>query len=356
MKIHPHLQAGKAIAQEPTAATASSARAAKSDTGFSAGQQLSGRVVALESDGRVVLDINGRTVTAYSAVRLQIGEKVEFVVSRGGDMPLLALKNEGPTQQLFRLLASDLIGSLAKKLDLLFSEDPAGTPEAPSSNLISPFAGQFSLLQVDGQAALDNLLFTLLAFAPPPKPTQLSSASISQEKELLQLLAHLEKFSPQPAADQGAIRQLVSLQQAFSAFNQQPGNNLLLIMPLFFTGKSGWGEWLVRQEQEQGANREGQNAALRFDFFLQLSNLGEMQLALLLRDKNLQGTFFLEDGAVVKHVAARLRELQDKLVLQGFEAPLFSCRVKQQNNQLRLKKILEEDRNIGSLALVDLTA
>ena len=59
---------------------------------------------------------------------------------------------------------------------------------------------------------------------------------------------------------------------------------------------------------------------------------------------------------MVKHVSARLQELEKKLTSQGFEAPFFSCRLKEQNNQLRLKTILEEDPNLTNLALVDLTA
>jgi hypothetical protein len=34
----------------------------------------------------------------------------------------------------------------------------------------------------------------------------------------------------------------------------------------------------------------------------------------------------------------RGQDLQDRLVRQGFEPPVFNCRMKEQNNQLRLKK------------------
>lgn len=355
MKIRPHPPVDKTIGQEPSPASAPSARAAKPASGFSPGQLLSGRVLSLGNDGRVVLDINGRSVTAYSAVHLAVGEKVEFVVSRGGDIPWLALKNEGPAQQLFRLLATDAVGQIAEKLDLQFTENLASAQAQATSDLSFPFASLLSSLQIEGQPTLDNLLFSLLSFAPP-KATAFSSTFVPQEKELLQLLAHLESAGPQSASDQGVIRQFVALQQAFWGFNQQAGNTLLLIAPLFFAGKSGWGEWLVRQEKEQTPNQTAGEAPLRFDFFLQLSNLGEMQLSLLVRDRNLQGTFFLEDETRVEHISSRLLELQDKLAREGFEAPAFSCRLKQQNNQLRLKKILEESGNIANLALIDLTA
>ncbi len=354
MKIHPHPPVDKTIGQESSPSSGPSARTAKPMAGFSAGQQLSGRVLSLESDSRVVLDINGRPVTAYSAVQLQVGEKVEFVVSRGGDTPWLALKNEGPAQQLFRLLATDAVGRIAEKIDLLFTENLSAA-QTPDSVRFFPFATLLSSLQIAGQPTLDNLLLSLLSFAPA-KSAKLTATLIPQEKELLQLLAHLQKYSPQPMADQGALRQLVSLQQAFLGFNQQAGNNLLLIAPLFFAGKSGWGEWLVRQEKEQAPNQTGGKASLRFDFFLQLSNLGEMQLSLQVRDQNLQGTFFLEDRAMVEHLSARLGKLQESLAGQGFEAPSFHCRIKEQNSQLRLKKIFEECGDIANLALIDLTA
>jgi len=355
VKIRPHPPVDKTIGQEPSSSAASSDRGTKPTADFSPGQLLSGRVLSLEDNGRVVLDINGRTVTAYSAVRLPLGEKVEFVVSRGGDTPWLALKNEGPAQQLFRLLATDAVGQIVEKLDLQFSETLPGPQALSTSDLASPFATMLSSIRIEGQPALDSLLFSLLSFGPA-KSTKFSTSFILQEKELLQLLAHLEKSSPQPASDLGAIRQLITLQQSFLGFNQQASSNLLLIVPLFFAGKSGWGEWLVRQEKEQAPNQAAGGARLRFDFFLQLSNLGELQLALLVRDQNLQGTFYLEDEAMVDHVSARLQELQDRLVRQGFEAPAFSCRIKRQNNQLGLKEILEENRNITNLALVDLTA
>lgn len=476
MKIHPHPPVDQTIGQEPSSSAAPEARAGKAPTGFAAGQLLSGRVLSLESDGRVILDINGRTVTAYSAVQLPLGEKVEFVVSRGGDLPWLALKDEGPAQQLFRLLATDTIGQIVEKLDMQFTENlpgpqaqsgsappssfasqlssvnqaepqaqsgsappspsasqlsslnlaepqaqPGSAPPSPSASLLSsfnlagpqaqsgsapssafasllssfnlagsqaqsgsaprsafafllsslsqarpqaqsgsappsPFASLLSAIQVSDKPSLDNLLLSLLSFAPP-KANKFTAAFIPQEKDLLQLLTFLNKSGPQAASNQGTIRQLVSLQQAFVGFNQQANSNLLFIVPLFLAGKSGWGEWLVRQGKEQASSQgKGGGAPLRFDFFLQLSNLGETQLALLVRDKNLQGTFFLEDGATVKHVAARLQELQDKLARLGFKAPAFSCRIKEQNNQLRLKKILQETSNTANLALVDLTA
>jgi hypothetical protein len=126
VKIHPHPPVDNTIGQESASSAPPSGRLAKQAVGFSPGQLLSGRVLSLETDGRVVLDLNGCTITAYSAVKLPIGEKVEFVVSRGGDMPWLTLKSDGPAIQLFRLLASDAVGRLADKLDLLFAENLSG--------------------------------------------------------------------------------------------------------------------------------------------------------------------------------------------------------------------------------------
>lgn len=354
MKIRQHPPIEKTISQEPSSSTPSSARATKPVAGFSAGQLLSGRVLSLETGGRVVLDIDGRTVTAYSAVHLQPGEKVEFVVSRGGDTPWLTLKTEGPARQLFRLLATEAIGQIAEKLDPQIMAKFPSLQSLPSSTLAS-LATLFSGIQAEAAPTLGSFVFSLFAFSPV-KSNKISTAFFPQEKELLQLLAHLEKNAPQHVAEAQAIRQFISLQQTFLGFNRLAGDNLLFIAPLFFAGRCGWGEWLVRSDEKAPTKQPRQGAPLRFDFFLHLGNLGETQISMLAGEHNLNGTFFLEDVSKVEYVAARLHELRDRLVGLGFEAPIFNCRIMQQNNQLRLKEILEESSQISNLALIDLTA
>ena len=138
------------------------------------------------------------------------------------------------------------------------------------------------------------------------------------------------------------------------ALNQD--NPVLLIFPLFFSGKAGWGEWLLHFDAQRKSTGRSKGHRIQLDFLLHMSNLGQLQLSMTLAGNSMQGIFLLEDQKAVDHLEENLAALKKSLEALGYSVPSLVCRLMRQSNQAALKNILEENRKIPSLSLVDLSA
>jgi hypothetical protein len=139
--------------------------------------------------------------------------------------------------------------------------------------------------------------------------------------------------------------------------NNQPARQdqqNFLIFPCFFSGASGWGEWLLSFDKEQ---EDGGDSGSRYglSFFLELSNLGELHLRIHIRHNALQGVFSVPDEDAVRHVSENLQELSKILKNIGFHPVNLSCQVAHAAHIQSLKAQLAELADRGSLALVDVT-
>ncbi len=131
-----------------------------------------------------------------------------------------------------------------------------------------------------------------------------------------------------------------------------PGESVLV--PCFFAGQSGWGEWLWSHDSEQ-KNEQGQ-AQEHLAFFLEMTNLGPVAIQVILGDNSIAGQFSVADETVYGLVTAALPSLEEKLATLGYEAQ-FSCRKKSVAVMQDIKDSLEtRTHESGPSSLVDIQA
>lgn len=312
------------------------------------GQLVKGRVVGLTGDGKFLLDVGGQTVTARSLVPLTPGSELWLETGKGGSVPLLTLAaKKGAVQDFLKLLVAGAPMSAAGGKEL--------------SDLVSALVTKLAPgLAAAGQTMIGSVMAATGGGVPDPAAVKvlalLLGGATGQSKELLDLLdsasAKESLLKPQPnAAADKTVKILAAHQEINSLPPPADGRNFLLF-PCFFTGASGWGEWLFSLEQEEGPGKEERYS---LSFFLEMSSLGAMSLQATIAGRKITGAFQLETEKAKAHLAASVPELVHILEGQGYSPVSFACGVKSENIFRQLKEALEEKAVIKRFSLLDVS-
>lgn len=107
----------------------------KADVGpaLTAGSIIKGTVLKTIEDGKALLNIGGRTITAKTMVPLKSGDDLLLEVKDGGSTPLLALAGrKGVAQEIVRLLFTEG-ADITKAVEIVTGGDPAKAVEIAAS-------------------------------------------------------------------------------------------------------------------------------------------------------------------------------------------------------------------------------
>jgi hypothetical protein len=126
-----------------------------------------------------------------------------------------------------------------------------------------------------------------------------------------------------------------------------------VLVPCFFAGQSGWGEWLWSHEQKEGQDQQPQE---NLAFFLEMSNLGPVSIQAVLGSRSLTGQFRVADDRAYELLVQGLPVLEERLNVLGYETHL-SCRQQPVAVIQEIKDSLEQRTSDSSpVSLVDIQA
>jgi len=314
------------------------------------GQLLRGRVVGLTPEGKVLLEIGGRTMEARSEVALRPGSSLWLEVRQSEPLWLSPADKKGTAQEFLRHYFADP-GAMGKGLRALFAPNiPQEPPGAGQSGLAAAFAG----VAQGGVAAPESLLrlLTLLGPGSTLQPGQAGNRLRELAAQLMQA-----RGGAGPAPELTALHRLGSLLELQSELNALPGPSgqaLFLLFPCFFAMGAGWGQWLFSLAQEQEGGQGERESVL--SFFLEMSRLGEMQVQVRVRGGNLYGEFAVATEQVLRHLEPRLAELRGLLEGLGYEPVLLSCRLAATSLLESLKSGIEHASGLEGTRIIDLLA
>ncbi|MDH4320835.1 MAG: flagellar hook-length control protein FliK [Desulfobulbaceae bacterium] len=322
------------------------------------GTVLKGTVLEITADGKALLDIAGRTVTARTMVPLKPGAELYLEVKEGGAMPWLTQADKkGGAQELIRLLFTEG-ANLAKAATLLAGggESAAAPPTALPASLLEALAavrGEIADKATSGQAE-SGKLSQLLALLRPSGSQAATDIPLSKK-----LSAVADRLAAQLGPDHASaneIKAMAKLLDAHQQINARPSGNQpdFLIFPCFFTGNAGWGEWLFSMETSGG--KEAEEPPCTIDFFLRMSRLGDVHLKVLLQGESLRGDFLVGEETVRRHLADAIPELAAILAGHGFQPVALTARQATENPLHTFRKELETKARLRPFALIDLTA
>ncbi len=336
MKISeiPHSRPGSSA---PSAVATSSAtgQVGADTTRFAVGDLIKARVVAVASDGRVTLDVNGATLAARSAVPLTVGSELWLEIGAGGSLPLLALAaKKGAVQDLLKLLLSP---GLAPGTG---GEKAQGAPAHPVG-LRAP-AGSFAA-PVGENAASERvkLLVSLLSRQKLPK---------EEQDALLAAFSGRATRADLPSTATDLLVRILTAHQEVNSQPPQPGHQNFFLFPCFFTGSEGWGEWLFSPEK---ADDQG-NPAYSVSFFLEMSALGPLAIHVSVRGAAISGELCPGSEKAQRFISERLPELSGALADLGYRPVALSCRRQAKALVAQLAEKLEQKASLERFSLVDL--
>ena len=358
MKIDSRLPIKTTVATDKTSATSANNTTPKPGSGLAltAGTIVKGTVLEITGDGKALLDIGGRTVTAQTMVVLEPGSELLLEVKEGGATPWLALAGKkGAAQEIVRLLLTEG-ANLAKAVTLFTgTEKPPNPALLPASLLeaLNSFRQEVGARATGGQAETDKLRQLLTLLRPTGRqPSPDNSLDRRLSTTLEQLATQLDS-NRSPTSELKTMAKFLDAHQQLNA--RQPGNPPdFLLFPCFFAGNAGWGEWLF--QMEDGGKGEDKQTTCAIDFFLQMSRLGDVHLKVFLQGEGLRGDFFVAKEAVRSHLTNALPQLVTILEGHGYQPVSLTVRQSTENLLHSFKKGLEEKTNLRSFTLIDVTA
>lgn len=326
--------------------------AAKSDTiknldalpQFNQGDLIKAKVMGLGGDGKVILDVNGKTITAQSLIELKVGSELWLEIGKGGSLPVLALAGKkGAVQDFLKILLS---GSLASA-GTTGGKAPASLPspliqETPQGGTTQA-ALAAALIAGEPDADIMRTLIALLSGRPTTKKEFSDpAAGLTRQKTTEEIGSH--------PADK--LTRLMTAHQEVNSQPPQGSNQNFYLFPCFFAGNTGWGEWLLALERD-AAQKDKDSFSL--SFFLDMSGIGPLAIHAAVADTAISGEFCLQSEKALQHIAANVPELRRILESRGYQPVAFSCRLDSNNIVSQLKDKLEQKASLHRFSLIDIS-
>lgn len=326
---------------------------------FSVGQLLKGRITGFTPEGKILLDIDGQTVTAQSQLPLKVGSELWLEVKQAGPEPWFVLAGKkGAIQELLQkaFLDTSSIGKSLQNLFVLAEEGKGVMPPDLIAKLEAIMQG-LGINSINGDADTEKIIRALLWIGAgrEVRPNLLA-------KQLADFLTTLRQVGGEKFLDKASLlglEKLVGMTEAFNNLNNQPpapNQALFLLFPCFFAAGAGCGEWMFALDQESEAEQDEGASHYTLSFFLEMSKLGDINLRMTIKEKAVQGEFVVANEAVQTHLEGQLPDLRGIMEKLGYGPVYFSCRVASDNLMQIMKEDLEARAQLSSFNILDVTA
>lgn len=308
------------------------------------GLLLKGRVVSIDGGGNFTVASERGSFTASSSRALAVGQEFWFQVAQSGTNPILT--EAGKTNavlNLLRVLLPEMLSGPGATLPSLPTDAKGPAAASQEDQRLLRFLADTA---IDGKADAGKLLKTLSQLQlsrPGSDKASLADVGASASPLLREI-------------DSPALQKLVRLLDSHAAVNQQPaattGSDYFLF-PVFFAEQSGRGEWLYSYEHNSGGAESTGVASI--SFYLDMTRLGDVHLAITSQPKALTGVCTLTTAEAADHVRQLLPGLTEALKPLA-DSVAISCRVAQSDCFKTLRKDLMAKVGMERFALIDVKA
>ena len=334
----------------------------RGDLQLTPGQLVLGKVAGFSDQG-LLLDIAGRLVAAESHVALQVGQEVWLEVKEGGERPwFIVADKKVATREMLRALLADT-AVLGKAASTLTDAPRAGLAPGLAARLEALLA-DFAAVVVGGEPepeAVIRLVAWLGGGRPvdsgPPRALYLERLGV----RLAEILAAGGEAEPEVAGEAASARvslkKMADFLEMVQQLNGRPlssDQQLFYLFPCFFSGASGWGEWLIGLDREAG-KKGAAGGMVDLEFFLEMSRLGSVHLRFVLEGQAVQGEITLVDEPLVDYLRGQLPDLSRAIEGFGYGPVRIHCRQSSRNLLQGLKEALEDKARLRPDALFHVT-
>ncbi len=316
------------------------------------GQFIKGRVTGFAADGKVLLEIAGKTLTAKAEIELSRGQSVWLEVKEvGSTLVLSPADRKVDARNLLRFLFSNR----SVLTDTLAHLTAVPDNQADGANGASSLAIITRLLASVGNQDADVAKIMALAslFKSNPVANSAHIAALLKEE-----ISNFIGENPQQAGIKSGIDKLMHWLSGLHSLNGQPTAAEQLpffIFPCLLAAGQGWGEWMINFEDADSAG-QGAEGQYSLDFFLELSRLGDMHLRLTVNEGSVFGVIAVHNEEAEAHLKVMLPQLRDVLGGLGFAKVDVVARLADKNSLQALKVLLADKAQLANCNMVDLTA
>ncbi|MBU0485230.1 MAG: hypothetical protein KKB30_12055 [Proteobacteria bacterium] len=311
------------------------------------GRLFEARVIGSSQNGNLLLDLDGRTLTAKSQIPLTVGDTLWLEVKQTGPPPILALAGEkAATSNLLRLLFSNS-PQLDKTINSLST--PAGLESSAQPTTVNQLVSLLNEISFNSRPDIARIIKATSLFLPSQDKAEISPAQIIL-KQILNNIKTAENTGLKGVAS--LLEAIQNVNSSHTATTENPG---LFIFPCFFTSSTGWGEWMLFLDQEEN-HRAGQKIAFTLEFFLEMSQLGEIHLQTIFSDQGVKGSFSVTSEEAIEHLKSSLAELENTIEELGYRPISLTCRKSEETVLRKLKTTLEKKSRLPSINIVDIKA
>lgn len=331
-----------------------------------------GSVVATEKTPVPFITTDGQVVSHAVQVVRSLVEAVSLLAnqSKVAESPVSESLSKGFTDLVKSIMVEGKIPETLRNLEpvkLLFQiQAPV---EGKGGSLLKPMTSD-DFIQGFSQTSMAGKVLSPVEHNETVAKIISGLQGAEPKPELLRVLKQLVSLAPMAQGDDETAdesRQTARLSEsalgvakAASFFKSQAVVNQevvhvtqgdCVLVPCFFVGQSGWGEWMWSHEQQEGQDQEKENLA----FFLEMSNLGPVSIQAILGEKSLSGQFQVADNKAYSLIVEGLPLLEERLAALGYDAH-FTCRQKPVAVMQDIKEALEGRTTSVPTSLVDIQA
>lgn len=331
---------------------------------FTVGQLVKGRVTGFTQDGKVLIDIQGRTVSAKSQLPLKVGSELWLEVRQTEPEPWLVLSGKkGAVQEFLQQILGDKssVTKAVQTLQLLSHDDKTQLPLELRGE-VEGVLKTFGNLSLGSEADPEKVIKLLAWLNAGQAGTGRGLFSAGLGEQLTKLLETLKQAGGEKTLDKAAllgIEKLAGLVDSLNSVNSQPpapNQAPFFLLPCLLAAGAGWGECLVSIDADEGQDALSAAPHLSLTFFLEMSRIGDIHLQVTVRGKSLRGDFVVADEAVQAHMEKCLPELTELMEKLGYGPVYLGCRVAEDNLIGRLKEALEQRAQLAPVNILDVTA
>ena len=323
---------------------------------FAVGDLLKARILQIQENGNILLQVKGQTFSARSLVSLNPGDELWLEVRAAGDSPLLALAGKKGAAHEFIKNFFFHVTSKEGLLDRFSSSFPLSQNTLTAEENLSLgrlFLHLLSSVTSEKPDADAVKLMALLygAVRHPQGKTESAVSDLFKEISIFSSVSknRVPKFFKEAVED--TFKTAEMHQQLNSSRASLPGEAPFYLFPCFFAREESWGEWIFSLREESGPEKE-----FSLDFYLEMSRMGPISFHLESRDTSMRGEFRMGGEEVRIHMEKQLPELKRILGNLGYDPVLLRCLVSEHNTPEEIKKKLTSKAGLHTFSLLDVTA
>ena len=298
---------------------------------FSKDQTVRATVAQQISPGKIKLLVNGKIVTAKTAMQLVPGEEILLKVVREKDATVLKLV--GPAQKITARQVSLLI-SFFSKGQALADLDKAGLK--PVHDMLSQTALKSGQADDDwlprliekGGMSLEKKMAALVSTAKSSDQIKTALDGFLQQDLKAGLLKSLAA-GPDGAGAGKAVSSLAETLEQFQVLNQhQAGSGrLLLPFPIFSDTGFRFGQLLIQQDGKSKEDPAASDRMVKVSFLLDMTRLGALRADFSILRQEIAGRFLLSDEDTCQYLKALIPELKSQLAGREYQVRNIDCSV-----------------------------